>query len=253
MEDFSRWPFPHSFRPLELNFLTFYPQGGTPDILATARHVLTDWNHQKIPYLSVPPAIHPSLIPSTIPSAAGGNAGAVIAPGAETVGQAQILTEFSKPFELAGLFGVADAGAFGSESEDTRAQEVIMDDNSVDPARLEAVMEADDSAVRLPVKRSHSPGPEFEPECQSQAGVAQRPTSDGSLARTPKRLRKAKDLSAYEEAAAKSHPLSRKTLKRDAKRARRAAARLQRRDGEGANMEVEVDELQNTFMTGIES
>jgi nuclear GTP-binding protein len=42
----------------------------------------------------------------------------VIAPGAETVGQAQILNELGKPFELAGLFGAADAGAFGRADEE---------------------------------------------------------------------------------------------------------------------------------------
>jgi nuclear GTP-binding protein len=47
------------------------------------------------------------------------NTGAsVVAPGAETVGQAQILNELGKPFELAGLFGAADAGAFGGADED---------------------------------------------------------------------------------------------------------------------------------------
>lgn len=40
-------------------------QGGTPDLLAAARQVLTDWNHQKIPYFSIPPTVHPSSIPST--------------------------------------------------------------------------------------------------------------------------------------------------------------------------------------------
>ena len=37
-------------------------KGGTPDVLAAARQVLTDWNHQKIPYFSVPPSVHPSLV-----------------------------------------------------------------------------------------------------------------------------------------------------------------------------------------------
>lgn len=47
------------------------------------------------------------------------NTGAtLIAPGAESVGQAQILTEFAKPFELAGLFNAADTGAFGSADEE---------------------------------------------------------------------------------------------------------------------------------------
>jgi nuclear GTP-binding protein len=39
--------------------------GGTPDILTSAGHVLIDWNHQKIPYYSKPPAIHRSSVPST--------------------------------------------------------------------------------------------------------------------------------------------------------------------------------------------
>ena len=42
----------------------------------------------------------------------------IIVPSAENVGQAQILTELSKPFELEGLFGAADAGAFGSRDND---------------------------------------------------------------------------------------------------------------------------------------
>jgi len=41
-----------------------------------------------------------------------------VAPGAETVGQAQILDELGKPFELAGLFGAADTGAFGGLDEE---------------------------------------------------------------------------------------------------------------------------------------
>ena len=94
-----------------ISYLACWP-GGTPDILAAARQILTDWNHQKIPYFSRPPELHPSLVPSTVPG--GGNE---VAPGAETVGQAQILTEFSKPFALDGLFGAADAGAFGAGAD----------------------------------------------------------------------------------------------------------------------------------------
>ncbi len=87
-------------------------KGGTPDLLAASRIVLTDWNHQKIPYYTVPPTVHPSLIPSTVK--AGGEL--TVAPGAENVGQAQIVSEYPKPFSLEGLFGAADAGAFGEAS-----------------------------------------------------------------------------------------------------------------------------------------
>ncbi|KAJ3736305.1 hypothetical protein DFJ43DRAFT_605747 [Lentinula guzmanii] len=108
-------------------------KGGTPDITSAARQVITDWNHQKIPYYSIPPTIHPSSIPSTIPSSAipgssttpdlstaQGQTGQIIAPGAENVGHAQILSSLSEPFQLEGLFGVADAGAFGEEIGDVK-------------------------------------------------------------------------------------------------------------------------------------
>jgi nuclear GTP-binding protein len=42
----------------------------------------------------------------------------LVAPGAENVGRSQILDAYSKPFELEGLFGAADAGAFGRGGED---------------------------------------------------------------------------------------------------------------------------------------
>ncbi|EIW77743.1 P-loop containing nucleoside triphosphate hydrolase protein [Coniophora puteana RWD-64-598 SS2] len=92
-------------------------KGGTPDVLAAARHVLMDWNHQKIPYMSTPPVVHPSLVPATM---AGSE---TVAPGAEATGQAQILNELSKPFELAGFFGAADAGAFGGDAADQEMEE----------------------------------------------------------------------------------------------------------------------------------
>ncbi len=77
-----------------------------------------DWNHQKIPYFSTPPELHPSLVPSTVPGSSD-----QVAPGAETVGNAQIVTEFSQPFTLDGLFGAADAGAFGGGGGDTEMAE----------------------------------------------------------------------------------------------------------------------------------
>jgi nuclear GTP-binding protein len=84
--------------------------------------VLKDWNHQKIPYFSVPPPIHPSSVPAAHP-----------APGAEQVGQAQILAGLSKPFELEGLFVAADSGAFdgkvGVGAEEDEKMEGVVDVN----------------------------------------------------------------------------------------------------------------------------
>lgn len=55
---------------------------------------------------------------SAVAATRNGENGPIIAPGAEAVGQAQILTELSKPFQLEGLFGAADAGAFGGRGTD---------------------------------------------------------------------------------------------------------------------------------------
>ncbi|KAJ7072387.1 P-loop containing nucleoside triphosphate hydrolase protein [Mycena amicta] len=143
---------PHSNSAIE--FLTMAAlssgrllKGGTPDITAAARQMINDWNHQKIPYFSEPPAIHPSSIPSTV----GSGATEMIAPGAEQVGQAQILNEFSAPFSLPGLFENADAGAFG--------QDVDMDD---DGDVFEDAMDEDEFAAAATVvsnKRPRSPSP----------------------------------------------------------------------------------------------
>jgi nuclear GTP-binding protein len=85
-------------------------QGGTPDILSAARQVLIDWNHQKIPFFSEPPALHAAHLPSTVPGSGG-----QVAPGAETTGHAQIVNAFGAPFVLEGLFGEADAEAMDAE------------------------------------------------------------------------------------------------------------------------------------------
>jgi nuclear GTP-binding protein len=99
----------HSFSPSRSKPLSFL-QGGTPDILSAARQVLIDWNHQKIPFFSEPPAIHATHLPSTVPGSGG-----QVAPGAETTGHAQIVNAFGAPFVLEGLFGEADAEAMDAE------------------------------------------------------------------------------------------------------------------------------------------
>ena len=49
--------------------------------------------------------------------------GSTIAPGAENVGSAQIVTEFAPAFDLGSLFSQADAGAFAGGSADCEMQE----------------------------------------------------------------------------------------------------------------------------------
>ncbi|KAI0081336.1 P-loop containing nucleoside triphosphate hydrolase protein [Panus rudis PR-1116 ss-1] len=192
-------------------------KGGTPDILGTARQVLNDWNHQKIPYYSTPPAIHPSMIPSIV--AAGPSGEAVIAPGAENVGQARIITEFSKPFEMEGLFGMADQGAFANKNEDEMAIEY---EQPVDMPMDEAANEMESDSPNRSRKRSRSPSPTL------SAAPTNAPSQRGRSppVRAPKRLRRSRadepiapaTLASMESA----NPLNRRALKRAQKQARKA-------------------------------
>lgn len=248
-------------------------------MLSSGRHVVSDWNQQKIPYFSEPPTIHPSMIPSTgsfsvcmkfsnvlieifaVASTRNDTSGPTIAPGAEQVGQAQILGSFSKPFELEGIFGAADAGAF-ADGEGGNDIPMGMDDEDAaqgdqDPALagMEGMedgvpMESDDLKHIIPRKRERSP------TASEGSAAFSRPLSDDKAAasrytRQPKRQRRVKDIPDYESPVteahvlgtmSKSNPLSRKVLKREAKRVRKA----QRVKG-GNKMEVD-EELQFTFM-----
>ncbi|CDO70153.1 hypothetical protein BN946_scf185009.g4 [Trametes cinnabarina] len=229
-------------------------KGGTPDILAAARQILTDWNHQKIPYFSTPPTVHPSLVPSTV----SGSSGVQVAPGAETVGQAQIVTEFAKPFTLDGLFGAADAGAFGGEGADAEmADEPVDAEDAVESMDEDGKqMESDDLAPHIPRKRSRSPSPSASVSTVAVGGSVRTTAGDDARPPAPKRLRKSHDVPSYDapvdeharRAMASANPLSRRVLKREAKKARRAANRaLGKRPG---GMEVDDMGLGGTFMGG---
>ncbi|KAK0231931.1 P-loop containing nucleoside triphosphate hydrolase protein [Armillaria nabsnona] len=221
-------------------------KGGTPDLLAAARQVLTDWNHQKIPYFSIPPTVHPSSIPSTINAT-------TIAPGAENVGQAQIVNTFSKPFELEGLFGAADAGAFGDDvnmDQEDDADEMFWDANeSFD-------MQTDETpgSRRESLKRPRSPSPQPPTPNAMQITDSERDKN----VRQPKRQRKSKLVPSYDDPPdehvlqrmGKSNPLNRKVLKREKKRERKLQRMKDRaiaaeRPG---GMEIDGEDLQFTFM-----
>ncbi|TFK51385.1 P-loop containing nucleoside triphosphate hydrolase protein [Heliocybe sulcata] len=210
-------------------------KGGAPDLLGTARQVLTDWNHQKIPYFSVPPSVHPSSIPTQVEAG-------VVAPGAEEVGQAKIVTQFAPAFNIEGLFGQADKGAF----EDAEMQDGEREGEGEDGERMEEDQDGMDQepepSFEHTRKRPRSPSPAFSLDpatamVDSDKDIVQRP---------PKRLRKSNSsLGDDHEMMAKSNPLSRRVLKKEAKRSRRAA-----RKAEGKGMEVDV-ELEGTFMFNV--
>lgn len=89
-------------------FLSFI-QGGVPDINGTARSILRDWVSGRIPYYTSPPA---APAPGTLP--ANTSAIATLESVSDTdVNSSTLLTTFAPAFDLAALFGEADALAFG--------------------------------------------------------------------------------------------------------------------------------------------
>ncbi|KAE9389012.1 hypothetical protein BT96DRAFT_960120 [Gymnopus androsaceus JB14] len=248
-------------------------KGGSPDILSAARQVLADWNHQKIPYFSVPPTIHPSSIPSTIPAAPGPSSEQIIAPGAENVGQAQILSTFSKPFELEGLFGAADAGAFGSgggdvdmNGADTGAgadgDEMFWDaneefDNDVGMQEdAEETISPEDLASRRTSlgKRARSPSVQPAPIIATDPSQAyvENENENHRYQRQPKRQRKSNRDAPLEAVALQgmeqSNPLNRRVLKKERKRERKLARHKNRDMMSGSGAGMEIDDMALTFI-----
>ncbi|KAJ3802793.1 hypothetical protein GGU11DRAFT_484942 [Lentinula aff. detonsa] len=260
--------------------LTSVSQGGTPDITSAARQVITDWNHQKIPYYSIPPTIHPSSIPSTIPSSAipGSSTapdlstaqGQIIAPGAENVGHAQILSSLSEPFQLEGLFGAADAGAFGEETGDVKmdieggdeGDEMFWDANETPGNGHEddGMQEGDESMFPSELgsrrtslgKHARSPSPSI------SLGPSQAPEHAEAYQRQPKRHRKSHAIPSYDAVPdahvlremGRSNPLNRRVNKMLAKKERKRERKLARHvPGGGAAGGMEVDDSGNLGLT----
>ncbi|KAL1743203.1 P-loop containing nucleoside triphosphate hydrolase protein [Schizophyllum fasciatum] len=212
-------------------------KGGTPDINTAARQILNDWNHQKIPYFSTPPEVHTSQIPSLVPGTG------EIAPGAENVGNAQIVTEFTKPFALEGLFDAADTGAFDSDAKMDEDQEVFYDAEETPAMQDDDMVDPDVSSASL--KRPRSPSPDPLPMSGDNVEMLD---PDDLPTRQPKRLRKNHDLPEYEQTQGlgRNNPLNRRFLKKEAKRARK----VQRLVAKAAGESMMVDEgLAATFMT----
>ncbi|OCB89599.1 hypothetical protein A7U60_g3197 [Sanghuangporus baumii] len=252
-------------------------KGGTPDILASARQVIHDWNAHKIPFFSEPPAVHPSSLPSIVSGGVAvkyglgeGGEAAVIAPGAEDVGDMQIVKDFAPAFDLGGLFSQADAGAFDYEMQDDEAQR---EDGVVE-------MESDDLAPKIPRKRSRSPSPltlaspqhspilSLSPSYPHSQNQEQDPTFSPPppkrqrLTRSQTHLLRSQSQPQTQAPSntpglSSNNPLSRRTLKRDAKRARKAARRAHRRgptSGGGGGMEIDDEgghALEFTFMADV--
>ncbi|CEQ39166.1 SPOSA6832_00668 [Sporobolomyces salmonicolor] len=87
-------------------------KGGVPDLDGTARSVLRDWVQGRIPYYTSPPSAASTQALKETTSAAAQQLSTV---SAADVNSSTILTEFAPAFDLAALFGEADAVAFGED------------------------------------------------------------------------------------------------------------------------------------------
>lgn len=118
-------------------------------------------------------------------------------------------------------------------------------------------MESDDLKPIIPCKRSRSPS-----EVLTPASAPAPNSNEPKFVRQPKRQRKSKNIPAYDAAPDehvlkrmdRSNPLSRKILKREAKKLRKAGMQRTKGDmsalGKATAMDVDADEqgLQFTFM-----
>lgn len=116
-------------------------------------------------------------------------------------------------------------------------------------------MESDDLAPQIPRKRSRSPSlPSISDRTEDRAAAT-------ATTRAPKRLRRSHDIPDYnapvEESVrrtmASANPLSRKVLKREAKKARRAVGKASKAQSMAqGGMDVDDDGgLAFTFMSGL--
>jgi nuclear GTP-binding protein len=103
------------------------PQGGIPDLEGSAVSILRDWNTGKIPYYTIPPAVHASSMPSTSSAAPRIGATGDDVEMTTEVGDAKILNNLSEAFTIDGLFDSLQDEAAWSEEED--GEEVMEEDD----------------------------------------------------------------------------------------------------------------------------
>ena len=85
-------------------------KGGVPDLDGTARSIIRDWVAGRIAYYTSPPSAEAL---KTAQSTAKDAAAPLTAVTSADVGSSTLLNEFAPAFDLAALFGEADALAFG--------------------------------------------------------------------------------------------------------------------------------------------
>ncbi|KAG8948188.1 hypothetical protein FRC04_009987 [Tulasnella sp. 424] len=225
-------------------------KGGVPDISSAALSVIHDWNVGKIPFHTTPPAVHPSMLPPApliTPSsaAAAATSDAMVDEATERAAafaNTSIVTEWSKPFDLDGLWKAADEDVL---REGDGGDEEMQEDGSGGfiPDEDQAGMTVDDSnnpeditdlasqALRPP-KRPLSPSDSVTSSAHPQYQRKERRPPKRPRERTQRLVPKGADEEDVDVGAA--NPLGRKKLKEEAKKRKKDA----RRAAEGLNEDV---------------
>lgn len=98
-------------------------KGGKPDVNSAALTVVHDWNIGKIPFHTVPPAVHPSMVsrePAPVTEVIATTEGMApeptpLAERAAAYATTSIVTEWGKAFDLEGLWDAADHDVLDEE------------------------------------------------------------------------------------------------------------------------------------------
>ncbi|KAG8861063.1 hypothetical protein FRC20_011534 [Serendipita sp. 405] len=183
--------------------------GGTPNLEAAATQVLRDWNSGKISYYTPVPEIHPSLKPSDTP-------------GAENVGDTKVVDGWKPAFDLGVLWDQGDTQAWANDEDEEMKEE-------------EAAMDQDDSLPSVPLKRLTSDREKEEESVFDQSLAPDMSAGESSPEQTKpshqsKRVKKnttyEMELDEHEASTmANANPMSRKKMRRDAKKGRKLHSR----------------------------
>lgn len=100
-----------------------FMQGGKPDIMSAALSVVHDWNVGKIPFFTIPPAVHPSMTSKDLEQSMGtvrahkDDNNADVAQIEAGFTSTSIVSAWSKPFDLEGLWDAADEDVLGDDGD----------------------------------------------------------------------------------------------------------------------------------------
>ncbi|ODN97413.1 nuclear GTP-binding protein [Cryptococcus wingfieldii CBS 7118] len=256
-------------------------KGGVPDLEASAVQVLRDWNSGRIQYHTVPPKFHPSSAPapqtaaSAAPAAGDGMQDEAMGDAVEKVGDAKILNSLSEAFTLDGLFdNLGDEAAW--EGDEVVEEEPIAEDPEIvvpEPAvaPVAAPAPAQPTKPRLSSKRAFVDSSDEESDADSDdSSFRPRPRvlptattvePAAAAAAVAPALRypvqpshaQANKLFTPEELLVLPPSLSGKKAKKDAKKAKKRKAAVERTEGElmAGFMEMDMEEQRDDDGAGL--